>query len=156
MVQLSSNIYIFSKGITEEATREIKERFAPSKDAERSLRLYVNGPTPGEGSTFLYIGALKGKKGKVEQTLRLTLGPSEMWAYSTTAEDVQLRRRLSREVGLSNALRILSEEFPGGSAKEYISSRFMEEDVTDDDNIYRTLSAELVVKHKKLMRAHGN
>ena len=114
-IELANNIYILSKG-TEDTVNKIIKKFKPSSDAIENLKIWVNGPTK-EGSSMLYIGNMKGAP-NVEQIICLTLGSSEMWAYSTTSQDVNLRKKLSKRVGLSNALAILSREFPGGTAKD--------------------------------------
>jgi intracellular multiplication protein IcmB len=89
----------------------------------------------------------------VEQIICLTLGSSEMWAYSTTSQDVNLRKKLSKKVGLSNALAILSREFPGGTAKDYIISRTSKIDNADEgEGIYMVIIDELVIKNKDIIR----
>lgn len=153
MVELASNVYIFSKGITEDTFHEIVNRFAPTRDAQAALKNYVTGPKAGVGATLLYIGDLKGQNSRVEQVLRLTLGPLEMWAYSTTAEDVQLRRRLARKVGLSKALQILAVAFESGSAKDYIERRMSEEQLSgEDENLYERICEELLDEYKRPVR----
>lgn len=159
MVEFATNIYILSKGITEDTIDKIVSRFQPSEDAIRALRTHVNGPVPGEGSTMLYLASIKGQQTpKVEHPIRLTLGPVEMWAYSTTHEDVILRRKLTEKVGLSNALSILSEEYPNG-AKEYIETKKLEDSgneylSTDEesDNVYDIIIGELMVKYRKKLK----
>lgn len=151
MVKISNNIYILSKGISEETVTAIKEKFEPSKDAIVGLKRYVTGPGP-EGSTMLYIGSLKGgANSRIEQVLRLTLGPVEIWAYTTTHEDVHLRRKLVEKVGLNTALGILAQEFPRG-AKEYINAQGLgegegEEVYDENDNVFDKIARELVIKY---------
>lgn len=149
MVELATNIYILSKGIAEDTISKIQRIFNPSSDAIKGLKKYVTGPTS-EGSSMLYLGSLKGGKG-IEQVIRLTLGPVEIWAYSTTKEDVLLRKKMTEKIGLNNALRILSTEFPGGTAKSYIESRNLAglEDI--DESIYETIRGELIDKHRSLI-----
>jgi intracellular multiplication protein IcmB len=148
-IELANNIYILSKG-TEETINKIKAKFNPSSDAITALKTWVTGPTK-EGSSMLYLGKMKGLA-DVEQIICLTLGASEMWAYSTTHQDVYLRKKLSAKIGLSNALAILSGEFPGGSAKDYILTRTGETENSDEgEAIYDTIINELIIKHKHLI-----
>lgn len=121
IIDSANNVWILSKGLSEETTEKIRKRFKPSPDAMRALKRYVTGPGP-EGSSLLYIGDVKGQ-GRIEQVLRLTLGPREIWAYSTTAQDVALRGYVSEKVGLSKALALLSSKFPSGSAQSHMESR---------------------------------
>ena len=150
MIELATNIYILSKGITEEATKKVIDTFNPSADAIKALKTYVTGPTK-EGSSMLYKGSMKGKN-SAEMVVRLTLGPVEVWAYSTTHEDVMLRSKLTKKTGLNNALRILSAEFPGGTAQSYIQSRNLDGTSDDiDENIYNSIVSELIIKQKELI-----
>lgn len=146
MIELSNNVFILSKGNAEDTITKIKEKFKPSSDAIKDLKKYCTGPGP-EGSSMLYLGNIKGGK-NVEMIVRLTLGPIERWAYSTTHEDVRLRGRLAKEIGLNNALRILGSEFPGGGAKDYMTSKQAQIDIGEDVNIIEVVKAELIDKYK--------
>lgn len=143
IVQNANNVWILSKGLSEEATDQIQNRFKPSSDAMRLLRRYVNGPGP-EGASFLYLGNVKGGD-RIEQVLYLTLGPRELWAYSTTAQDVSLRGFVSELVGLPTALKILAKRFSGGSAQEYLEQRGLSGgDAEGGSELLRTVARELV------------
>lgn len=52
-----------------------------------------------------------------------TLGPMELWAFSTTREDRTLRDRLYRLLGPAAARKALAARFPSGSAKAEIERR---------------------------------
>ncbi|MND11577.1 AAA-like domain protein [compost metagenome] len=149
MIDLATNIFILSNGGSEDAMKKIIDIFNPSPDAITALKHQVTGPSK-EGSSMLYRGSLKGKS-NAEMIIRLTLGPVEVWAYSTTHEDVMLRNKITKKIGLNNALRILANEFPGGSAKSYIESRNFDSNKDDDDSIYDVIVAELIIKHKELI-----
>ena len=79
------------------------------------------GQRPPPGAPFLAVLSLK--EGKHEHLLINTLGPTEIWAFSTTAEDAALRGRLYAILGPVEARRRLSRRFPGGSAKGEIERR---------------------------------
>lgn len=79
-----------------------------------------------------------------------TLGPIELWAFSTTREDRTLRDRLYRMLGPSTARRVLAERFPTGSAQAEVERRraLLSEHravVTDEaeDSIFGDLIREL-------------
>lgn len=57
------------------------------------------------------------------QLLTLTLGPIELWAFSTTAEDVLVRNQLYRHIGPMEARRYLALLFPNGSAVPELNKR---------------------------------
>jgi intracellular multiplication protein IcmB len=65
-------------------------------------------------------------EGRYEQHLINTLGPIELWAFSTSAEDVAIRNRLYARLGAAQARRLLAANFPGGSARTEIRRRINE------------------------------
>lgn len=156
MVKLVNNIIILSKGISEMSLNEIRARFAPSEDAIKYMNRWLTGPGP-EGSSMLFIGQLRSETApKIEQVLRLTLGPTEIWAYSTVPSDVSLRKRLSDRIGLNNALRVLAKAYPKGSAQadiqKILSENAAELDSPDaDHNMFDVLVDRLVKEHAELI-----
>ncbi len=156
MVKIVNNIIILSKGISEMTLHEIRARFAPSEDAVKYMNRWLTGPGP-EGSSMLYIGQLASETAsRIEQVLRLTLGPTEIWAYSTTPADVSLRKRLSSRIGLSNSLRILSKAYPKGSAKADIQKILADngadlESLDENTNMFDVLVDRLVKEHSDLI-----
>ena len=57
------------------------------------------------------------------QLLTNTLGPIELWAFSTTAEDAHLRNKLYQRLGPKEGRRLLANLFPSGSVKSLIEGR---------------------------------
>ena len=94
-----------------------------SDTAQYALRNYVHGPRE-EGATFLAQFATK--EGMNTQLLTLTLGPVELWAFTTTAEDVNIRNQLYRKIGPKETRRVLARIFPSGSATRYLSEKLSE------------------------------
>lgn len=159
IIKIVNNIIIFSKGVSELTLNEIKEKFSPSVDAVRMMRKWLTGPGP-EGSSFLILGQLNDEtEPRLEQVLRLSLGPSEIWAFTTKPQDVSLRKRVSSRIGLSNALKILAVEYPRGSAKADMMRLGMEisddiNEIDEDNNIFDVLTNKLIADHKDLIDPH--
>ena len=65
----------------------------------------------------------KNVRGRVSMLLTNSIGPVEMWAFSSTAEDVILRDRLYAAMGSRQARSILAKHYPGGSAKPELERR---------------------------------
>lgn len=153
IVKMSNNVWILSKGLNEKVVEEIHDTFKPSPDSMTALRRYVTGPGR-EGSTLLYLGDIKGG-GRVEQVLRLTLGPREIWAYSTTAVDVALRAAIAKQIGLQRALSVLAERFPEGSAQSYLEQRGLdgEDEEAAGSELIKVVASELVSNAQKAARA---
>lgn len=119
MVELASGIWIMGVG-SERSAREAQDLFGLSDTATHAIAQKLNGPGPG-GAPFMAL--LKLKSGQHEHLLLNTLGPQEIWAFSTTSRDTVLRNELYRELGATEARRRLAARFPGGSAEEEIRRR---------------------------------
>ncbi|MDE2674058.1 MAG: hypothetical protein OXH65_03010 [Paracoccaceae bacterium] len=88
--------------------------------AVNTIRYRLGRPTPSGASVYV---SLKTHAGDVRQLLINHPPATELWAYSTTAEDVALRRNLTARMGGREARRILGRKFPGGSARSEIQRR---------------------------------
>ena len=119
MASMASGIWIMGVG-NERDVKETTEMFGLSATAEEIVRTRLTGPGRG-GAPFLVLMNLK--EGQHEHFLVNTLGPTEIWSFSTTAEDQALRGRLYELLGAVRARKVLSRRFPGGSAKAEIESR---------------------------------
>lgn len=116
MVEFATSVFIMDAG-PEQAIRKTTQVFGLSETAQHALRTRVHGPREG-GATFLAQFATK--EGINTQLLTLTLGPVELWAFSTTAEDVNIRNQLYRKIGPREARQVLATLYPSGSAAKAI------------------------------------
>ncbi len=119
MIDFATSIYIMDAGPSQ-AIEKTSKIFGLSETAKIALRNRVHGPRQG-GATFLAQFATKG--GVSVQLLTLTLGPIELWAFSTTAEDAAVRNQLYRQIGPAEARRFLASLFPNGSVAKEIAER---------------------------------
>ncbi len=119
MVEFATSIFIMDAG-PEQAIKRSTEIFGLSETARMALKTRVHGPREG-GATFLAQFATK--SGLNTQLLTSTLGPVELWAFSTTAEDARVRNKLYQKLGPAEARRVLANIFPSGSVKALIESR---------------------------------
>ena len=119
MIEFATSIYIMDAGPAQtiDKTTQI---FGLSNTAKVALRTRVHGPRQG-GATFLVQYATK--TGLNIQLLTLTLGPVELWAFSTTAEDTVVRNQLYRHLGPGEARRVLAALFPSGTVTKEIEDR---------------------------------
>ena len=115
MIDFATSIFIMDAG-PEQSIKKSSAVFGLPPSAENALRQYVRGPSEG-GATMLAIFATK--DGTTVQLITLTLGPIELWAFSTTAEDSAVRNRLYERLGPKRTREVLSKLFPGGTAKKY-------------------------------------
>ncbi len=119
MIDFATSIYIMDAGPSQAIEKTCKI-FGLSDTAKVALRNRVHGPRQG-GATFL--AQFSTKMGVSIQLLTLTLGPIELWAFSTTAEDASVRNQLYRHLGPSEARRFLASLFPNGSVTKEITER---------------------------------
>jgi len=119
MVEFATSVFIMDAG-PEQAIRKTTSIFGLSETAQHALRNFVHGPREG-GATFL--AQFSTKEGMNTQLLTSTLGPIELWAFTTTTEDSILRDKLYRLIGPAEARRVLATIFASGSATKYIENR---------------------------------
>ncbi|NKB46758.1 MAG: type IV secretion protein IcmB, partial [Legionellales bacterium] len=136
MVEFATGIYVMDAGPASAINKTVSV-FGLSETAKIALRNRVHGPREG-GATFLAQYATK--VGVNVQLLTLTLGPIELWAFSTTAEDANLRNQLYRHLGPVEARRVLSSLFPNGSVVKELEKRLndVREEagfISDEDNL---------------------
>jgi intracellular multiplication protein IcmB len=126
MVEFGTSIFIMDAG-PEQAVAKTCKVFGLSNTARLALKSSVHGPKAG-GATFLAQFATK--EGINTQLLTLTLGPIELWSFSTTAEDTYIRNNLYDLLGPAEARRVLANIFSSGSSTKYIENKL--KSMTDD------------------------
>ncbi len=120
MVDLATGIWVCGSGISDQSVEKIREKFGLSDTARNIIRYRLTGPKAGGAPALFVLGTTSGR---YEQHLINTLGPIELWALSTSAEDVAMRNRLYAKLGASRARQMLAVNFPGGSARSEIKKR---------------------------------
>jgi len=120
MVDLATGIWVCGTAVSDRAVTETAERFGLSDTARWVMRYRLTGPRA-SGAPVLLL--LLTTEGLYEQHLVNTLGPIELWALSTSVEDVTLRTGLYTALGAQQARRALAQFFPGGSARHEIKRR---------------------------------
>ncbi len=119
MIDFATSIFIMDAG-PEQSIRRTKEVFGLSPTAVSALRNYVRGPSA-KGANFLAQFATKDQM--TTHLLTVTIGPVELWAFSTTAEDVKIRNALYQYIGPQKARQLLARIFPSGSAAKYVAMK---------------------------------
>ena len=119
MIDMASGCWLLGIG-SDRAASEVTQMFGLSSTAKKILISELNGP--GKFGTPM-LAILELKEGRHEHLLYLTLSPGEVWALSTTAEDVALRQKLYDDLGPREARKRLATKFPSGSAKQEIERR---------------------------------
>ncbi|MBY0240689.1 MAG: conjugal transfer protein TraU [Burkholderiaceae bacterium] len=123
----ATTIFLMRGGNTQDE-QILQDEFPISRQAIVRLRREAVGPGP-EGVNFLAL--FKTKIGFIAQILTNTAGPIELWAFSTTLQDVALRDLLAARIGICAARTTLARRFPGGTALPTIER--MRADAAGDD-----------------------
>ncbi len=122
MVDLATGVWVLGTAVSEKAVDNVRDRFGLTDSARHVIRHSLTGPRSSGGPALLILGT---KEGRYEQHLISTLGPVELWAFSTSTEDVSMRSRLYSQIGAQRARRILAIYFPGGSARSEVKRRVL-------------------------------
>lgn len=143
MVEFATSIFIMEAG-PEQAVQKTAATFGLSNTARNTLKNRVHGPTEG-GATFLAQFATKG--GMNTQLLTSTLGPIELWALNTSAEDVFIRNQLYQKIGPRQARKLLAQQFPGGTAIKLLEDMyadFKQDSGFIDDNGKESVMTQMI------------
>lgn len=119
MVEFATSVFIMDAGPKQAIERSTKV-FGLSETARLALETRVHGPRAG-GATFLAQFATK--QGVNTQLITSTIGPIELWAFNTTAEDARIRNALYERIGAAEARRFLAMMYPSGSAAKVVEER---------------------------------
>ncbi len=120
MVDLATGVWVLGTAVSERAVENVQTRFGLSNTARHVIRHRLTGPRAGGAPALLVLGT---NEGRYEQHLINTMGPVELWALSTSSEDVAIRNRLYSRLGSRRARQLLASNFPGGSARSEIKRR---------------------------------
>lgn len=119
MVEFATSVFIMDAGPKQAIERSTKV-FGLSDTAKLALETRVHGPRAG-GATFL--AQFSTKQGVNTQLITSTIGPIELWAFNTTAEDARIRNALYEKIGASETRKFLSKLYPSGSAARVVEER---------------------------------
>lgn len=144
--EISTGRCILSGG---DSYREIQKAFDLNETTAQIVRNRLTGPGKG-GVPFVF--SVTTKTGIFSQYIYNTISPTEMWAFSTTSEDVTIRKMLTSALGAASARKILATEFPEGSIEGFMK-RFLKEHEYDDEvkkNPYKVIVERLVRKYRQV------
>ncbi|MCS5711123.1 type IV secretion protein IcmB [Candidatus Berkiella aquae] len=143
MVEFATAIFIMDAGPQQAIDKSVKT-FGLSETAKIALATRVHGPRA-EGATFLAQFATK--LGMNTQLCTSTLGPIELWAFNTTAEDARIRNALYKKIGANETRKLLAMLYPGGSAAKVVEERLAkrkEGGEKIDDGVSNSVIDELI------------
>lgn len=139
MVEFATSVFIMDAG-NEQTVAKTAQIFGLSETAQYALKSRVHGPREG-GATFM--AQFLTKHGPNTQLLTSTIGPIELWSFSTTAEDVLIRNKLYKILGPVEARRLLANAFPDGSIKKVVERRMIE--MKDEASFIEDIDASSII-----------
>ncbi|CAG9260902.1 TraU protein [Burkholderia diffusa] len=148
LLNAATSVYVM-KGGNAADEHVLRTIYNVSDEAILRLQREAMGPGP-DGGNFLAL--FKTKVGFIVQILTNTVGPIEMWAFSTTLEDVALRNRLYKQIGTYAARKLLAEHFPLGTALATIERMRAESSDREAAGVVERLATKLAEIHAKKER----
>jgi intracellular multiplication protein IcmB len=128
-IELASSIF-FLGAPAEQGINRCRERFGLPPSAVDALRSKVRG-ADSEGAHILMIAETA--KGRLIQYLTYPLPSFYLWAFSSTPNDVTVRKRCASQLGYLSALKQLVRMFPGGSIEKRVDElKTMRPDLPQD------------------------
>lgn len=120
MVDLATGVWVLGSAVSERAVESTAHRFGMTATARWVMRNRLTGPRASGAPLLLILGT---NEGRYEQFLINTLGPVELWALSSSSEDMIIRSELYTRIGPIKARNILAQLYPSGSARSEIKRR---------------------------------
>ncbi len=139
MIDLATGVWVLGAAVSEKAVTSTVDRFGLTDTARWIMRNRLTGPRSSGAPALLVLGT---NEGRYEQFVINTLGPIELWALSTSAEDVAIRNRLYTRLGAARARRMLAIGYPGGSARSEIRRRIS--DLTEKGEVEEAAQGRIV------------
>ena len=148
MVEFATSIFILDSG-SSSSVEETCKVFGLTDTEKQALTTRVHGPTS-NGSTF--IAQFVTKKGLNTQLLTSTISGVELWAFTTTTEDVYIRDKLYSQIGPKESRDILSRNYPKGSAVDEIQKRVANDPLLTIDEVCEQIISEIVLLYRQAAR----
>lgn len=126
----ASNIIVLGAG--PRALEEMENFGLTSASASEAARLV--GP---DGHRKEMIVRSQSARGAVEKKVTLATSPAAAWVIASATVDATFRTLLAERLGMSKALELLAEAFPGGSASQRIERAAV--DIAKNDPDKRTI-----------------
>ena len=119
LVELATRIWVLGSGGKRSELATLAALFGLSDTLQDVVRHALTGPKA-TGAPALLIAS--DSRGRIEQTVVNSPGPSELWALTTAPRDVALRERLQARLPPAEARALLGAAWPGGTAARRIET----------------------------------
>uniref|UniRef100_E6QJA2 AAA-like domain protein n=1 Tax=mine drainage metagenome TaxID=410659 RepID=E6QJA2_9ZZZZ len=120
LVDIATSIYILTNPYGPK-DNPLVDKFSLTPDEAQIISGYCVGAGEGGSAAFCIWRTKSG--GTFKQLGYVMAPPAELWAYTTTPKDRQLRLVLTGKIGYMESLEILAQRYPGGSAMKDLALR---------------------------------
>lgn len=145
LLNAATSVYVMRGGNAADE-RILRSQWNVSEECIRRLNREATGPGPQGGN---YLALFKTKVGTIVQMLTNTPGPVELWAFSTTPDDMSLRRRLFKAIGPAAARKLLAARFKTGSATALLDAMRVEASAdAEDHSVIDKLAQQLLAEYR--------
>jgi len=143
LLNAATSVYVLRGGNVDDEN-VLRETFKVSHETIQQLHLQCIGPGR-NGANMLAL--FKTNQGTITQILTNTTGPLELWAMSTTQQDMALRKELYNRIGPMAARQVLAKRFPLGSAKTHIEALEYASTSNAKVSVVKKLAEDLVTEY---------
>lgn len=120
LINAANSYLILGKG-SDTSARQIQDTFGLTPSESYEIDQYLNGPDEVLGAPLFAL--FKTGRGRISQLLYNSAGPLELWAYTSSGDDADVRKLMADRIGYGRALSYLSARFPrNGMFREYLDS----------------------------------
>jgi intracellular multiplication protein IcmB len=145
LLNAATSVYVMRGGNAADE-RILRAQWNVSDECIRRLNREATGPGPQGGN---YLALFKTKVGMIVHILTNTPGPVELWAFSTTPDDMSLRRRLFKSMGPAAARTLLARRFKTGSATALIDAMRVDASAeAEDASVIEKLANQLLAEYR--------
>lgn len=121
MIEFATTTLILSAGKDFVVDNIVKKLGVNDKAEIEVLKKRIRGPNPQTGNIF--VAKFDTKNGNFTQLLNNKMGPIQIWALTTTQDDMKIRDLMFSVVGSTIGRKILAEAYPYGSAANEVEER---------------------------------
>lgn len=148
---LDNSYIVFVMGMGDASPMKVKDAFALSDDEMQSISSHCIRP----GTMF---ARFRTRFGTLSQIVRLNVSGYEQWAFTTQGKDPALRAALSKYLPRNEAIGLLTDLFPSGTAEPFFRRMLAERaGLRDDDSSLAEMAAkELLIRHAKMADVGAN
>ena len=144
MIEFATSIFILDSGSASSIDETCKV-FGLTDTEKQALLTRVHGPTA-NGATFM--AQFVTKQGLNTQLLTSTISAVELWAFTTTTEDVYIRDKLYAQIGPKEARSVLALYYPKGSVIDEIHKRLEMDPLLTIDEVCEAILSEVMMAHR--------